>query len=247
MKNIYIVTGTSRGLGHALMKELSEAHKGNQVFCIQREMGKETIKNAIYVKCDLSLINELPNVMDSIFNEIDLQKVQSITLINNAGVLSPIKPIHDSSIAEISNNIDVNLKAVIILTSIFIQKTQELDINKMVINISSGAAVKPYDGWSVYCAAKAGVDLFTRSVGLEQSRQKFPTTIFSFYPGVINTGMQKLIRESDKDDFPTVQKFVDYKENGDLLSAEFVAKTLLNHASSNDIENGEIYNIRNMI
>jgi benzil reductase ((S)-benzoin forming) len=247
MNKIYLITGTSRGLGHALVKELIKSRE-NKVFCIQRSMGgeKRRMANANFYRCDLSNAKKLPELMNCIFNDIDFKKVESITLINNAGVLSPIKSIHNASVEEIGNNIDVNLKALIILTSLFLQKTQKLDIKKTVINISSGAAIHPYDGWSVYCGTKAGVDQFTRCVSLEQARQRHPADIFAFYPYIIDTGMQALIRKSDKKDFPKVKKFIGYKKNGNLLSAAFVAKTLLNFANGNNFENGGIYDIEDI-
>ncbi len=246
MKNIYLITGTSKGLGKALVNELKENNE-NKIFCIQRTSEKEKIENGTIVEFDLRNADNAENLMNAIFDEMDLSKVDQITLINNAGVLSPITSIHNARIEEISDNIDVNLKALIVLTSIFLKKTEKVNIKKIVINISSGAGNKPYDGWSVYCATKAGVDLFTRCVALEQKRQEYPATIFSFYPSIIDTRMQELIRNSDKEDFPLVEKFIGYQKNNDLLSPDFVAKTLIKFANGESIENGGIYDIENMM
>ena len=74
--------------------------------------------------------------------------------------------------------------------------TADLGVARRVVNISSGAASSPYAGWSVYCASKAGLDHFTRCVGLEQRGQAFPVTCIALAPGVIDTGMQEVIRAS---------------------------------------------------
>ncbi|PCI24605.1 short-chain dehydrogenase [Candidatus Peregrinibacteria bacterium] len=244
MKKIYIITGTSRGLGEAFVEEL----KGQdaQVFCLSRKKYDRN-DGFSHVCCDLSKIETLSGVMDRIFSTINLSQISSITLINNAGVLDPIFPIQRASVEAISNNIDVNLKALIIFTSLFIQKTKNIDVKKLVVNISSGAGKNPYAGWSVYCATKAGVDLFTRCVALEQEVERFPITIFSFYPSIMDTNMQDIIRKSEKKDFPRVEDFIGYKNDGNLLSPGLVAQTLLNFIKNNDIESGKVYDVDNMI
>jgi NAD(P)-dependent dehydrogenase (short-subunit alcohol dehydrogenase family) len=61
-----------------------------------------------------------------------------------------------------------------------------------IINVSSGAAYRPLEGWSSYCAGKAGLAMLTRSLVLETSGVR----IFGFSPGTIDTDMQVKIRAS---------------------------------------------------
>ncbi len=203
--------------------------------------------NIHHILCDISKTAEIPTIMSTIFESIETQNLSSITLINNAGVISPINQIQDAPLEALSNNLDVNLKALMVLTSIFIQKTQDLQIKKMVINISSHAAIYPYEGWSVYCASKAGVDMFTKCVGLEQKRQKFPVMIMAFYPGIVDTGMQDMIRSQKKEDFPKVNDFVHYKQDGELKSPTHVAKKLLQYMQSGKLKNGGIVKIEKVV
>ena len=63
-----------------------------------------------------------------------------------------------------------------------------------IINLSSGAAHRPLEGWSAYCAAKAGLAMLTRSLALEYGEQGIRA--FGFSPGVVDTGMQAEIRAS---------------------------------------------------
>ena len=245
MKNVYIITGTSRGLGSALVEKLLKSDD-NHIFCLQRCKCENT-KNKTYIQVDLAKIEDLAGVMEEIFDNIDKKELSSITLINNAGVLSPIKSIHETSVEDISSNIDINLKALVILTSTFLRKTKDLDIYKAMVNISSGAAVRSYDGWSVYCASKAGVDMFTSVVALEQDRQEFPTIICALHPGVMDTEMQQLIRSSEEKDFPSVEKFVNYKNEGKLLSAKSISAALLKFIEKRSVKNGKIYSIEEIM
>lgn len=117
----------------------------------------------------------------------------------------------------------------------------------MIVNISSGAANNPMYGWNTYCSTKAGLDMFTKSVGLEQKEASHPTTILAFSPGVMDTDMQGVIRASDKEDFSAVNKFQHYYQSGELRSPGFVAEKMLDLILTKDVDNGRIYDIKEFI
>jgi NAD(P)-dependent dehydrogenase (short-subunit alcohol dehydrogenase family) len=75
----------------------------------------------------------------------------------------------------------------------------------VLVNISSGAAVKPYAGWAAYCASKAAVDQLTRVVALEEAPHGLRAVALS--PGLVDTDMQAAIRASDEATFPEVDRF----------------------------------------
>ena len=64
----------------------------------------------------------------------------------------------------------------------------------MIVNVSSGAAHHALEGWSSYCAAKAGVASLTRSVALEAGDAGI--RVYGFGPGTVDTEMQAVIRTS---------------------------------------------------
>src|SRR5690606_39270192 len=119
---------------------------------------------AVYeaVAIDLSRVDHLEEQMEEIVSSVDITSLESAVLINNAGVLSPTGPIEKATSRDIANHVEVNLTAPIILSSAFIRITENWEIPKTILNISSGAGRKPYSGWSCYCATKAGLDHFTR-------------------------------------------------------------------------------------
>ena len=63
-----------------------------------------------------------------------------------------------------------------------------------IINLSSGAALRPQEGWSAYCTAKAGLAMLTRSIDLEHRAAGI--RVFGFQPGTTDTDMQVIIRAS---------------------------------------------------
>ena len=97
---------------------------------------------------------------------------------------------------------------------------QFYDSEKLIINISSGAAKNAIPSWSIYCITKSGLDMLSLSLKEEKHNK---LRVFSVSPGVVDTNMQLEIRNSDKNSFPLHQKFVDYFINNELLSPESVA------------------------
>jgi benzil reductase ((S)-benzoin forming) len=78
-----------------------------------------------------------------------------------------------------------------------------------------------------YCAAKAGLDHFSRCVALEQAQQPHGAKVVSLAPGVIATGMQVRMRAADPQDFPDRARFVGLHEQGLLASPEQAAAQVL--------------------
>ncbi|NBG88583.1 (S)-benzoin forming benzil reductase [Isachenkonia alkalipeptolytica] len=248
----FIITGTSRGLGKALGKALMD--ENHRVFCISRKMDRELMDFAEtqrgsleFFEFDLSDHERIRSLMDEIFQRVDLEAAEGIYLVNNAGVLAPVKRLEDCEDGEILQNLHVNLAAPLILTSAFIKKTQGFTGDKKVINISSGAGSKPHYGWANYCASKAGVNLFTRSVGLEQESKEAPVKILSLAPAIMDTKMQEEIRSSNKEDFQELEKFKNYKKEGQLLPTKKVAEKVKELLLTGDFEQGEVLDVRDLL
>jgi 3-oxoacyl-[acyl-carrier protein] reductase len=114
-------------------------------------------------------------------------------LINNAGVIDPIAEVAASDPAAWAENISINLiGAYYVLRAVLPGMLTKG--GGSIVNISSGAAYRPLEGWSAYCAGKAGLAMLTRSVALETAGKGI--RIFGFSPGTIDTDMQVKIRAS---------------------------------------------------
>jgi NAD(P)-dependent dehydrogenase (short-subunit alcohol dehydrogenase family) len=94
-----------------------------------------------------------------------------------------------------------------------------------IVNVSSGAAVNPVAGWSAYCAAKAGLDMLTKTAALEL--RGTPITVNALHPGMVNTDMQEDIRSVDTDgsrlDFA---RFHAAHAEGELRTPDAVARMI---------------------
>ncbi len=228
--DVFIVTGASKGIGLELSKQLRS--KGSRVIGIART---KPANASDFIAADLAQTDCLAGLMSSLIDE-NSETASSFTLINNAGMVDPIGVIGSVDVEVLTQAIAVNLTAPMIISNAFIAKLKDFKGAKRIVNISSGAGRNAYEGWGTYCTTKAGLDHFSRVVSLEQANAKYPVGIVSIAPGIIDTGMQETIRASKEDEFPLLEKFIDYKEQGLLSSAEQTAKKLIAFMENEDFK-----------
>jgi benzil reductase ((S)-benzoin forming) len=247
----YIITGTSRGIGEAIANKLLQA--GNTLFCVSRKINEELVERAVssgttifYFEANLSDPKAVSEFSSQLWNRIIPGNVERIALINNAGMISPIGPAGSNDPGKITEHIHVNLLAPMIIASAFLRHTAGWKIPRTILNISSGAANSPYYGWSAYCSSKAAIDMFTRTVALEQSFSAYPVKIISFAPGIVETAMQSEIRGTDKKDFRDQEEFVKLHEEGKLSTPGFVANHIVNALFDDSVVQGSVMDIWNL-
>lgn len=241
MEKILIITGGNKGLGLGLAEEY---HKnGYRVISIARTKTKKLYFEEQY-QCDLSNTENIENIIIELFSHLDKSNTSIITLINNAGDLGVVNTIENLTPQEISYTIQVNLTAPIILNSIFIKLTKDWDCTKRIYNISSGAAVNPYESWVLYCSTKAGLDMMTKVVAKEQKDEPHGISITNIYPGIVDTNMQKKARTTPKEQFKSVQRFIDFYKKGELSTPRQVAEKIFKLESLKELKNGRIIDVR---
>lgn len=113
------------------------------------------------------------------------------------------------------------------LTAAFLGATEGWAVPRKVLNISSGLGRKAMASQAAYCAAKAGMDHFTRCLALDEAAKPHGARVCSLAPGVIDTDMQVQLRGADASDFPDVQNFANLKAGGMLASPAGAAARVL--------------------
>ena len=224
MKEVYIVTGASRGIGHAVATQLEQ--QGHTVVRMARSNPNE-LDNLI--ECDVTSERAAELLKDVLKT---YEGSEAYTLINNAGIVEPIGVMGLVENDVIARAIEVNVTAPIQLANTFIQQLQNVKATKRIMNISSGAGRKTYDGWGVYGTTKAAIDHFSRIIFDEQKKMTQPIDIVAIAPGIIDTDMQTVIRSSSAESFPPLQRFLDYKEEGTLATPEETAERLIAYVQS---------------
>lgn len=242
MEKILIITGGNKGIGAGIAEVY---HKyGYHIISISRSHIKKLYTTEQY-HTDLSNPTNCESILEEVFSHLSKEEATSITLVNNAGHIGHVGPIETLKGADFAYTIGVNLVAPLTLTSKFIELTKNWTCTKNIYNISSGAAVNPYESWSSYCTSKAGLDMMTRVVAKEQKDCENGANIVSIYPGIVDTEMQEEVRNTPKDKFKSIQRFIDFYEKGELASPQEVAEKIYALQEKHILKNGRIIDVRN--
>ncbi|NHQ75744.1 SDR family oxidoreductase [Roseovarius gahaiensis] len=216
-----LITGASRGIGAAAARAFVNA--GANVALVARsadaitDLAEELGPQAIAIPCDVSQFSQVDAAVTACvkaFGQLDI-------LIGNAGVIEPIAPLSDADPDAWGKLIDINLKGV------FYGMRAAMPVMRQhggtIITVSSGAAHNALEGWSAYCASKAGAAMLTESAHLEGADQGL--RVLGLSPGTVATDMQHQIKASGIN--PVSQ--LDWSEH---IPADWPAKALLWMCSS---------------
>lgn len=249
-----IITGASKGLGSALAEVLMEKGEPLHLLCVARRasqpLADEAAKLGIamdMIQADLAEVETLETLMVKIFEKIDLSKATGLYLVNNAGMVEPIAPLRLSNTGDIMKNLHVNLAAPMVLTAAFLRLSREAAAVKRVVTVTSGASRRAIYGWSAYCSAKAGVNLFTGCAAEEEKDERNGAQLAAFSPGVMDTDMQVTIRSAKEENFKPLADFVKFKTDGVLRPAKVVAEALATLLYTDDFPNGEFVDVKDLL
>lgn len=214
---LYIITGTSSGIGKAMALHLLQ-NTEVYVFGISRRV---TIEHERYThqRVELSKVAALEDLSFPITGNED-----ELVLINNAGWIGEVAPLGKQDHLAIEESFNINLVAPTILINQFLIQTKNLKARKIIVNISSGAGKYPIKSWASYCASKAGINMITRVINEEHP----DVEAYAIAPGIVNTNMQQNVRDAKPELFADRDRFVHYFEQGELSAPEDVAAQIVN-------------------
>ncbi len=192
-ERVALITGASRGIGAAAARAFADA--GFRVALLARnseaiaEIAGSIGPSALAIPCDVSRWWEVEQAVAatvSTFGRLDV-------LVNNAAVIGPLAPLAEVDPEDWGRAADINLKGVFhgIRAALPVMLAQG---GGTVLTVSSGAAHHAIEGWSSYCAAKAGVAMLTEQLHVEYGARGIRAMGLS--PGTVATDMQRAIRDS---------------------------------------------------
>lgn len=247
--HLTILTGASRGMGLAMAQQLLDA--GHELLCLSRQTSEALARHAAAAgqTCeqwshDLSDGEGAAARMQAWLTARGPQAIGSVTLINNAGLLPHIAPLGGITPADIAQALRVDLEAPMLLTGAFLRATGHWSCPRKVLNVSSGLGRRAMASQAPYCAAKAGMDHFTRCVALEEQARPNGALLCSLAPGVIDTGMQVQLRGADAADFPDIGNFRSLKDTGALASPQEAARRVLAFLARPDFGSRPVADVR---
>ncbi len=200
---VALVTGASRGIGHATAAQLaSEGYAIAAVGTSEESSITESLEKVkewgnpfIYVKGNIALKDDRKRILESVlehFGRIDV-------LVNNAGVAPKIRmDILETTEDSMEHVLGVNLKGTFFLTqlvaNLMIEEIQRIPgLSPQIINISSVSAYTSSVQRAEYCISKAAVSMITTLYA--DRLAEYGIGVFEIRPGVINTDMTSVVKE----------------------------------------------------
>lgn len=230
------VTGASQGIGRAMTQTVPWLEA--RVIGVSRE-GRDSPE---WLRADLSEPAGWEILEDSFERELAGFHGERAVLVHAAASIEPIGFTGDSDPAVYRRSVVLNAVAPLVLGESFLRVTRELTCRRQLVLLSSGAAQRPYPGLAAYCAAKAAVDQWVRTVGVEQAGRA-GAQVLSVIPGRVDTAMHERLRSADEDQLPERAEFVRLHREGVLRDPEDVARQLWALLERHDVGCGEVIDL----
>jgi benzil reductase ((S)-benzoin forming) len=233
-----IITGVSRGLGESIAVALLA--RGFHVLGVGRKSATRlTGERYRFVTLDLGELSAIDATLAAPFEAYARDRPTTACLVNNAAVPGPAGMAGRLATADIAHALAVNLAAPAALANLFCRVFARVDGDRRIVNVSSGAAQSVLPGSAMYCVAKAGLEMLSRSLAAEQGDGGI--RIVSLRPGIIDTDMQLFQRTQPEDVLPTVGMFKDFYASGRLVPPDVAAAKIVDKVIVGPVEQGRQY------
>ncbi len=234
------ISGASAGLGAALAATIP--FESAELIDLSRRGGTP---GAHHVAVDLADPESWPVVEKDFRQRIEAGDPHLVVFIHNAGTLTPLGSADHVDTEQYTRNVLLNSAAAQVLGQSFLSAVSGRDCEQHLIMVSSGAASRPHEGESSYCAGKAAIDQWVRTVGLEQQRRSPGCRVISVSPGSVDTDMQAELRAASPDEVPVSGRFREMQALGKLAKPDTVARTIWS-LLDRDLPSGTVLHVRDV-
>jgi NAD(P)-dependent dehydrogenase (short-subunit alcohol dehydrogenase family) len=232
------ISGASGGIGRALAGTVP--WDGARVIGISRTPAE----GVDHVEADLSDPSSWPAVAASFEKELAGFDGERVVFVHAAGTVEPIGFAGEVDTDAYAANVVLNSAAPQVLGHLFLAAARDVQADRHLVMLTSGAAKSVYPGCTAYGAGKAAIDQWVRDAGAEQE-VRGGVRVISVAPGTVDTGMQAQLRQTSEDDFPSREKFVDLHEAGKLTDPEEVAGQMWSLLDK-PLDNGSVVDLRKL-
>jgi len=234
------ISGASAGLGAALAATIP--FESAELIDISRRGGTP---GAHHVAVDLADPDSWPVVDKDFRQRVEAGDPELVVFIHNAGTLTPLGSADHVDTEQYTRNVLLNSAAAQVLGQSFLSALSGRDCEQHLIMVSSGAASRPHEGESSYCAGKAAIDQWVRTVGLEQRRRHPGCRVVSVSPGSVDTAMQAELRAASPFEVPVSSRFREMEALGKLSKPETVARSIWS-LLDRDVASGTVLHVRDL-
>lgn len=240
MTSLFIITGTSRGLGAAISRTFATG--SNDLLLLSRappswEPVEGHAGEVMREACDVSNLDALEETFNGILSKIS-KKYQKVVFVHNAGTIGNVARCQDLNPSQdVAGMISLNVSSMIMLTTLFLRKFEADGTQCVVVNISSGAAVRAFDTWTLYCTAKAARYMFVQVLATENDPARVKALNYS--PGILATQMQKDIQTMAGETSSTAKFLNDVISSGRAVPIDETCKELKAILDADEWTSGE--------
>ncbi|XP_056101093.1 sepiapterin reductase a [Rhinichthys klamathensis goyatoka] len=210
-KALVIITGASRGFGRALALSLAprlapgsvlvlSARSEDLLLELKRDLGRGD--PGITVRCVVADLGCKAGVERLIAETRDCATdpgIQTLLLANNAASLGDVsRRCRDfTDVCEVDSYLSLNVSSALCVTAGVLRSVPgRSGLTRVVLNVSSLCALRPFPSWVLYCSGKAARDMMFRVLAEEEPDLR----VLNYAPGPLDTDMQLQARSSSADD-----------------------------------------------
>lgn len=236
---LVFVSGASSGIGRALVETLPFPAR-----CIG--ISRRASPGIEHLGADLAELAGWKKVIAAFDRMLPAFQGERVVFVHAAGTLTPIGFAGEGDAEAYRRQVLLNAACPQVLGDAFLRARARCRAGRAdLVQITSGAATRVYEGWSAYGAGKAAVDQWVRTAGAEQARRGSRTRVLAVAPGVVATAMQDEIRATPARDFPHVDRFVELHERGELRDPHDAARDIWS-LLERELDNGAVLDLREL-
>ncbi|XP_063313651.1 sepiapterin reductase [Pelobates fuscus] len=245
---ICILSGASRGFGRSLALQLcSRFLPGSEMLLLSRsqdamrwlagELGQSCPGVSVHWEtADLSTQEGIARAGTAAKELQGHQTADRLFIINNAGSLGDVSKlfVEFTDPSEVNKYLFFNVSSALCLTSSLLKTfPARPGLQRVVVNVSSLAALQPFKSWSLYCTGKAARDMMFRVLAEEDTDLR----VLNYAPGPLDTDMHKLAR-TETGDHELRMRMIELKTDGKLIDCKDSAMKMVEILQADSYQSG---------
>nr|ABC68460.2 sepiapterin reductase [Danio rerio] len=246
-KALVIITGASRGFGRALALSVAARVSPGSVLVLAARSEEQLLElksaltrgeTGLTVRCVPVDLGCEAGVEKLIAETRDIQPdIQHLLLFHNAASLGDVsRYCRDfTNMEELNSYLSLNVSSALCLTAGVLRTyPKRSGLTRVIVNISSLCALRPFPTWVQYCSGKAARDMMFRVLAEEEPELR----VLNYAPGPLDTDMQREARSSCADS-KLRNTFSQMHANGQLLTCDQSIQKLMSVLLEDKYSSGE--------
>ena len=221
MSKTILITGASSGIGASCVA-IAEHNNLNIIATARNKQRMQNLQDKYphiqIIIADISTQVGRQEIAKSISQPLDY-------ILHNAAMLDQPQNFEDIKLMQFRQNIATNVEPLIFLTQNLLDHLKRAKNNARILSVSSRAAQAAFAGIGSYCISKAAALMANEVLKVELI--KYNILVNHYFPGVVDTKMQKTLRSSNDKIFPHSSDFKNLKSDNKLHKTHDVAEHII--------------------